>query len=281
MLTLVIYGGSKPQNSSPPSHFPPFPVSNQSPPNAPNFIPEEPADDLLASSSPQPFLITGFEVDYENKSIDFEVDWQSDTFNITQSRRVDLFMSTNLVLRNWIRMTSFRMPINTTHHSFTVDQYSLASSNRNAFSNAFEYQAFFTMGLDIDTDGDSLSDAYEHLIYGSSPLLVDTDAMDSRMIGKRIIRQTHFTLIPMVMVCSMEKNVFVITPVQMNGIAMKMDYPTMKKHWDTFNTMGAIGMRVSLFQTSLTPSQGMSIKAPTTSYCHFPSHSQGKLTLIS
>lgn len=62
-------------------------------------------------------------------------------------------MSTNLASRSWFHLLNFYPPTRTNQTILRVASNALGSPLRQAFENAFNSQAFFVMGLDVDTDG--------------------------------------------------------------------------------------------------------------------------------
>ena len=63
------------------------------------------------------FRTTGFEVDYANRSLGFEVAWDDDLFDYTLSRNLFLYSSTNLLERRWTWFNTYSMPEGTNGYS--------------------------------------------------------------------------------------------------------------------------------------------------------------------
>ncbi len=162
----ILHGGTKPSHTRT-EHNTVLPASSRAASTATST-------DTLTNTAPA-FAITDFAVCATNRTVSFAVAWETNAFASADSRWVDLFMSTNLLVRSWIKLNDFWMPEETNRHAFTVGRYDVDYDMREMFVNAFGRSAFFTLGLDIDTDDDGLTDAYETLAAGSSPLLADTD----------------------------------------------------------------------------------------------------------
>ena len=121
------------------------------------------------------FAVTDFAVDSQEKSVAFEVAWASNLFENVDSRYVDLFMSTNLSVRDWFPIGCCLMPPGTNSYAFTVSSNEVMAAYRPIYVDSFSRMAFFRFGLDFDSDGDGLTDAYENFVSFTDPLNPVTD----------------------------------------------------------------------------------------------------------
>ncbi len=122
------------------------------------------------------FAITGFDSSPTNQTVAFEVAWAEGLFDHTLSRRLDLFTSTNLLDASWALVGGYPMPPGaTTSHVFEVSQTNVLASAAQPFLDTFGGIGFYRLGLDLDSDGDGLSDAFESLVSFTDPALPDTD----------------------------------------------------------------------------------------------------------
>ena len=121
------------------------------------------------------FVVTDFAVDSQEKSVAFEVAWASNLFENVDSRYVDLFMSTNLSVRDWFPIGCYLMPPGTNSYAFTVSSNEVMAAYRPLYVDSFSRMAFFRFGLVFDSDGDGLTDAYENFVSFTDPLNPDTD----------------------------------------------------------------------------------------------------------
>ncbi len=121
------------------------------------------------------FVITDFVVDSQEKSTAFEVAWTSNLFENVDSRYVDLFMSTNLSVRDWFPVGCYLMPSGTNSYAFSVSSNEVMAAYRPLYVDSFSRMAFFRFGLDFDSDGDGLTDAYEKFASLTDPSSPDTD----------------------------------------------------------------------------------------------------------
>ena len=121
------------------------------------------------------FAITDFAVDSRYKATAFGVGWVSNLFENVDSRNVDLFMSTNLAVNGWFLLGRYLMPVGTNSYEFTVVSNDVALACRSLYVDSFSRMAFFRFGLDFDSDGDGLTDAYENFVSFTDPTNPDTD----------------------------------------------------------------------------------------------------------
>ena len=121
------------------------------------------------------FAVTDFAVDSQEKEVAFEVGWADNLFENVDSRNVDLFMSTNLAENGWFWLGRYLMPQGTNSHAFTVSSNDVALACRPLYVDSFSRMAFFRFGLDFDSDGDGLTDAYESFVSFTDPSNPDTD----------------------------------------------------------------------------------------------------------
>lgn len=130
---------------------------------------------LPENISSNAFAVTDFAVDSQDKATAFEVGWASNLFENVDSRNVDLFMSTNLSVNGWFLLGRYLMPTGTNSYEFTVFSNEVAFAYRPLYVDSFSRMAFFRFGLDFDSDGDGLTDAYENLVSFTDPEKADTD----------------------------------------------------------------------------------------------------------
>jgi len=128
-------------------------------------------DDISSNA----FVVTDFTVDSQEKAVAFEVTWASNLFENVDSGFVDLFMSTNLSVRNWFPIGCGLMPSGTNSYAFIVSSNEIVAAYRPLYVDSFSHMAFFRFGLDFDSDGDGLTDAYENFVSFTDPSNHDTD----------------------------------------------------------------------------------------------------------
>ncbi len=165
LIAAILYGGTKPSQS-------PQATSCASSPGVMPIEEEEPSEVVAPNAL---FRITDFVVASDAQAVGFEVAWASNAFDCAASRSVDVFMSTNLLTRNWFWLNRLVLPTGTNAHAFALGGADVAPGVQEVFTNAFGRMAFFATGLDVDADGDSLTDAFERLVVGSSPVRTDSD----------------------------------------------------------------------------------------------------------
>ncbi len=165
LVVAILYGGTKPSQS-------PQTRSFTSSTGAMRDGDAPPAETVGTNAA---FRITDFVVSPGVQSVGFEVAWASNAFDFAASRGVDVFMSTNLLTRNWLWLNRLVLPTGTNAHAFALSDTDVAPGVQEVFTNAFGRMAFFATGLDVDADGDSLTDAFERLVVGSSPARADSD----------------------------------------------------------------------------------------------------------
>lgn len=130
---------------------------------------------LPENISSNAFAVTDFAVDSQDKATAFGVGWASNLFENVDSRNVDLFMSTNLAVNGWFLLGRYLMPTGTNSYEFTVSSNDVALAYRPLYADSFSRMAFFRFGLDFDSDGDGLTDAYENFVSFTDPSNPDTD----------------------------------------------------------------------------------------------------------
>ena len=130
---------------------------------------------LPENISSNAFAVTDFAVDSQDKATAFGVGWASNLFENVDSRNVDLFMSTNLAVNGWFLLGRYLMPTGTNSYEFTVSSNDVALAYRPLYVDSFSRMAFFRFGLDFDSDGDGLTDAYENFVSFTDPSNPDTD----------------------------------------------------------------------------------------------------------
>ena len=130
---------------------------------------------LPENISSNAFAVTDFAVDSQDKATAFGVEWASNLFEDVDSRNVDLFMSTNLAVNGWFLLGRYLMPTGTNAYEFTITSNNVALACRLLYVDSFSRMAFFRFGLDFDSDGDGLTDAYENFVSLTDPSNHDTD----------------------------------------------------------------------------------------------------------
>lgn len=133
----------------------------------PRSLPEEISTNALA--------VTEFAVDTPNQTVTMEVTCATNLFDYTDSRYLDIFMSTNLANNHYLWIRDFPMPMGTNSHVVSISESAGDTESQTAFTNAFGDKAFFIVGADIDSDGDGLTDTYETRTSFTNPLKADTD----------------------------------------------------------------------------------------------------------
>ena len=131
-------------------------------------LPEEISTNALA--------ITEFEINQTNRTAYFETRWATNLFDYTDSRNLYLFSSTNLQERQWMPLGPFLMPSGTNSYGFAVTSNNVDVAMRPWFLDTFNGMGFYRFGVDIDSDGDGLTDSYENLVSLTNPFNPDTDA---------------------------------------------------------------------------------------------------------
>ena len=134
----------------------------------PRSLPEEISTNALA--------ITEFEIDQTNRTAYFVTRWATNLFDYTDSRNLYLFSSTNLQERQWMPLGPFLMPLGTNSYGFAVTSNNVDVAMRPWFLDTFNGIGFYRFGVDIDSDGDGLTDSYENLVSLTNPFNPDTDA---------------------------------------------------------------------------------------------------------
>ena len=133
----------------------------------PRSLPEDISTNALA--------VTDFAVDTPNQTVTMEVTCATNLFDYTDSRYLDIFMSTNFVNNHYLWIRDFSMPVGTNSHVVSISESAGDTESQAAFTNAFGDKAFFIVGADIDSDGDGLTDTYETRTSFTNPLKADTD----------------------------------------------------------------------------------------------------------
>ena len=119
--------------------------------------------------------ISSFSVNAPSNAVTFGISWTSNYFDNLDSRYLDLFMSTNLLIRRWFWLGDYLMPYNATSNVVSVSVPVGNEEAQAAYSNSLARAAFFRFGADFDADGDGLTDAYERLGSLTDPMSADTD----------------------------------------------------------------------------------------------------------
>lgn len=119
--------------------------------------------------------ITAFEINQTNRTARFETRWATNLFDYTDSRNLYLFSSTNLQKRQWMPIGSYAMPCGTNSYAFTVTSNNVDVAMRQWYLDTFNGTGFYRFGIDIDSDGDGLSDSAERLWSFTDPTKADTD----------------------------------------------------------------------------------------------------------
>ncbi len=119
--------------------------------------------------------VTDFAVDTSNKTVAFETTWTNTLFGYTASRNLFLFSSTNLLESRWTPLGSYLMPFGANSHAFTVTTNDVDAAALPWFLDSLRGIGFYRFGVDIDSDGDGLTDSHERLWTFSCPYLPDTD----------------------------------------------------------------------------------------------------------
>lgn len=133
----------------------------------PRSLPEDISTNALA--------VTDFAVDTPNQTVTMEVTCATNLFDYTDSRYLDVFMSTNLTGNYYFWIKDFLMPPGTNSHAVSISESAGDTESQTAFTNAFGDKAFFIVAADIDSDGDGLTDTYETRTSFTNPLKADTD----------------------------------------------------------------------------------------------------------
>ncbi len=127
------------------------------------------------STSTNAFAITAFEVSQEDQMIAFETQWLTNLFDYTDSRRLYLFMSTNLLEKRWVPLGLYEMPEGTNVCTFSLSEQDVETSVRQQFIDSFNGIGFYRFGIDFDSDCDGLADYIEQLWIFTNPTNFDTD----------------------------------------------------------------------------------------------------------
>lgn len=177
----IVYGGTKPNNVEP-LH----PLENNSSLNdniqaniniSSSIVkPDNLNDAQITEGKDSDILsITSFEINESEKELCFSLSWDEEKISLLDSSWTDLFVSTNLASYSWVLADSFWLPHETNRVDYIVDMEYVFSEYGDEFDIECSHSAFFIFGLDVDSDDDSLTDAFEKLVLRTSPLLRDTD----------------------------------------------------------------------------------------------------------
>jgi hypothetical protein len=121
------------------------------------------------------YSITDFSLDHVDRTARFVISWADGLFTHTLTRNLYLYASTNLAERRWSLLGVFPVPVSAiSPYALTVTQNSVFEAMRPRFLDTFGGAGFYRFEIDLDSDGDSLSDAREREL-GTDPNLEDTD----------------------------------------------------------------------------------------------------------
>ena len=119
--------------------------------------------------------ITDFTLDHSDRTARFVISWTDGLFDHTLTRNLYLYASTNLAERRWSMLGAFPVPLSATSpYALTVTQANVFEAMRPRFLDTFGGAGFYRFEIDLDSDGDGLSDAREREL-GTDPNLEDTD----------------------------------------------------------------------------------------------------------
>ena len=130
---------------------------------------------LPGDISTNALAVTGFAVDAPNQTVMMEVTCATNLFDYTDSRYLDIFMSTNLTDDYYFWIKDFPIPAGTNSCVVSISESAGDTESQTAFANAFGDKAFFIVAADIDSDGDGLTDTYETRTSFTNPIKADTD----------------------------------------------------------------------------------------------------------
>lgn len=135
-------------------------------------VPRQPLPDDIATNA---YSITDFEIDQAESTVRFSVRWAEGLFDYTLTRNLYLYASTNLGERQWALLGAFPVPIPAVSpYALTVAQTNVFEAMRPRFLDTFDGIGFYRFDIDLDSDGDGLSDSQESGL-GTDPHLEDTD----------------------------------------------------------------------------------------------------------
>lgn len=166
---FTLWGGSKERGILPPGLIDDISstVSRVIETVQPRSLPEDISTNAL--------VITEFDIDQTNRTAYFETRWATNLFDYTDSRNLYLFSSTNLQERQWMPLGPFLMPSGTNSYAFSVTSNNVDAAMRPWFLDTFNGIGFYRLGIDIDSDGDGLTDSHETLYVFTDPNDSDSD----------------------------------------------------------------------------------------------------------
>ena len=141
-------------------------------PGTAGTVPRQSLPDDIATNA---HSVADFEIDRANGAARFSVRWADGLFDYTLTRNLYLYASTNLNDRQWTLLGAFPVPVSAVNpYELTVTQANVFEAMRPRFLDTFDGIGFYRFEIDLDSDGDGLSDAQERLL-GTDPRLADSD----------------------------------------------------------------------------------------------------------
>ena len=119
--------------------------------------------------------VTSIEVNHTNRSVTVGLEWDPAIFDYALSHCFYGVMSTNLLVKPWIRIGTYSAPYSTNACEVAISSNNVTYAVRDTFDAAFDTMLFFCFGVDADSDGDGLRDIEELRVTFTDPFLADTD----------------------------------------------------------------------------------------------------------
>lgn len=123
--------------------------------------------------------------DVSTNGVEFGASWSTNIFDLAVSRKLGLYMSTNLGEQVWLHLNDFTVPYGVHYHEWALDSFNgdmlflrleaEYDSDEDGLTDAQELLVYLTDADDADTDGDGVSDGDEILTHTSNPFNSDTD----------------------------------------------------------------------------------------------------------